>query len=144
MSHITKLVIKQEWKFCPLGLTWFCCSLRQRFWVGVNKSFLEGRVHTGWPTELFTPADLVPTMWPHQPWTEKFLLNVAHKKHLLSRSMLFYLSAYGQQTFTLYQSINMCDGGSLYGRRGWRSVSESKLYKGCEQALCVSAVHVSQ
>ena len=42
----------------------------------------------------------------------------------------------------------MCDGASLYGMGAAgvavRSVSESKLYKGCEQALCVSAVHVSQ
>lgn len=65
--------------------------------------------------EFFRLTDLVSTMWPHQPWIQKSLINVSHKKQLLSRSMLFYLRACGWQIFAVYQSMNMCDGVSLYG-----------------------------
>ena len=45
--------------------------------------------------------------------------------------MLLYLHAYGRQIFAVYQSINMCDGVSLYGTGvvgvAVRHVSESKL-----------------
>lgn len=137
------LVIRQEWEFRPLGLAWCRCCLRE--WVGMDIALSRGACRM---MEFFRLTDLVSTMWPHQPWIQKSLINVSHKKQLLSRPMLFYLRAYGWQIFAVHQSMNMCDGVSLYGTgvvggRGWWEVSLNPNFTKDVSSLCVSLLSMS-